>query len=320
MRKQNAIVISNTAEIVPAMGLTSMVDAWIEHLELNVSAGQISQDTAATYRRGATKFIAWMQDRNPSQDAILEWMKELKANGNKPAAINAWLGGVRSLFRWAATSAHIPFSPAQGIKSAKRSGTKKRHIRESLTDDEAVRLLKQPDKTTSEGLRDYAMLAVHLYTAGRGIELNRADVKDLQTNSGRLVLMVQGKGQDEKDEPLVLNAEASEAVRDWLAVHPRKDGALFVSLSDRSRGERLSRSGTREILKRYFKKAGIVGNKTVHSLRHTAITKAIRSGVPITRVSKQFARHASIDTTMIYVHEADRMSDPVEDHIFYGGD
>ena len=34
-------------------------------------------------------------------------------------------------------------------------------------------------------------------------------------------------------------------------------------------------------------------------------------------VSKQLARHASMDTTMIYVHEADRMSDPVEDHIFY---
>ena len=73
----------------------------------------------------------------------------------------------------------------------------------------------------------------------------------------------------------------------------------------------------REIVKGYFNKAGIVGNKTTHSLRHTAITKALQNGVSITRVSKQLARHANIDTTMIYVHEADRMSDPVEEHISY---
>ncbi len=315
---KNELVIAQPAAIQAADNINAMFQDWLDYLALNVSAGQISPDTAASYDRGATKFLAYLKGRQYTQDVILEWMAEMKAQGKKPASINAWLGGVRAFFGWATTKAHINFNPSQGIRGAKRSGTKKRHIRESLTDDEVIRLLKQPDRSTPEGKRDYAMLCIQLYTAGRGIELNRADVKDLQTNSGRLVLMVQGKGQDEKDEPLVLRAEVSDAISAWLAVHPRKDGALFVSLSDRSRGERLSRSGTREILKRYFTKAGIVGNKTVHSLRHTAITKAIRSGVSITRVSKQLARHASIDTTMIYVHETDRMSDPVEDHITYG--
>ena len=74
----------------------------------------------------------------------------------------------------------------------------------------------------------------------------------------------------------------------------------------------------RDIVKGYFDSAGVVGNKTTHSLRHTAITNALRHGVPLTRVSKHLARHSSIDTTMVYVHEVDRMSDPVEDHIFYG--
>jgi site-specific recombinase XerD len=306
-------------DITRTFAIEDGIREWLANLDLRVSAGEISQDTSNTYRRGVSKFLAWLDGREPNGDAILEWMAYLRSLTNKPAAINAWLGGVRSFFGWATTKAHIPFNPTQGIRGAKRSGTKKRHIREALTDAEVIRLLKQPDRNTVEGKRDYALLVIQLFTASRGIELHRADVADLQTQSGRLILMVQGKGQTEKDEPLILVSEAAEAVRDWLSVHPSPSGALFVSLSDRSNGERLSRSATREIIKRYFKLAGVVGNKTSHSLRHTAITNAIRHDVPITRVSKQLARHSSIDTTMIYVHETDRMNDPVEEHIFYGG-
>jgi integrase/recombinase XerD len=314
----NTLTTYNPGTVTPAFAIAESLQDWKAHLDLKVSAGAFSQDTANTYKRGARKFIVWLSDRPADGDTILSWLAYLRSQGNKPAAINAWLGGVRSFFGWAADRAHIPFNPAQGIRGAKRSGTRKRHIREALIDAEVLRLLAQPDRSTLKGKRDYALLIIQLYTAARGIELHRADVADLKTQNGRLVLMVQGKGQDEKDEPLILVAEAAEAVRDWLSVHRRKAGALFVSLSYRSKGERLSRSGTREILKRYFKLAGVVGNKTTHSLRHTAITNALRRGVPLTRVSKQLARHSSIDTTMIYVHEVDRMSDPVEEHIFYG--
>lgn len=317
MAKNTQLTRYQNAAIPPAFNLATALHEWEEWLLLQVYTRTLSTDTAKTYQRGMEKFTAWLADRTPNSDTILAWMAYLKSQGSKPAAINAWLGGVRSFFGWAARKAHIPFNPAQGIRGAKRSGTKKRHVREALTDSEAIHLLNQPDRSTVEGKRDYALLAIQLYTAARGIELYRADIVDLQTQSGRLVLMVQGKGRTEKDEPLILVSEAAKAIRDWLGVHPKMTGALFVSLSDRSRGERLSRSATREILKRYFKAAGIVGNKTTHSLRHTAITNALRHGVPITRVSKQLARHASIDTTMIYVYETDRLADPVEEYIFY---
>ncbi len=307
-----------SAELAPAFQIRDALEDWRAWLDLKVSAGDISQDTANTYQRGAAKFFNWLDDRPVDGDTILLWLATMREAESKPAAINAWLGGVRSFTGWLADRKRISFNPAQGIRGAKRSGTKKRHIREALTDPEVIRLLEQPDRRTPEGMRDYALLIIQLYTAARGIELYRADVSDLRTQAGRMVLMVQGKGQTEKDEPLILVTEAAEAVRDWLATHPNGRGALFVSLSNRSRGERLSRSATRAIVTHYFRRAGVVGNKTTHSLRHTAITKALRNGVSITRVSKQLARHANIDTTMIYVHEADRLDDPVEDHIFYG--
>ena len=313
----NEIIDLDPVSIQPIIDINPMFQDWLDYLRLNVSAGTISPDTAASYDRGATKFIKFLNGRQSSQDIILEWMSALKSDGKKPATINAWLSGVRAFFGWATTKAHITFNPSQGIRGAKRSGTKKRHVREAFTDAEVRALLAQPNRDTDAGKRDYALLIIQLYTAGRGIEFYRSNISDIKTENGRTVLYIQGKGHDDKEEPLILQPTAEEALREWLSIHPNKSDPLFCSLSQRSYGKRLSRSATRAIIHGYIKSAGIVGKKSVHSLRHTAITNAIRHGVPIQRVSKQLARHASLDTTMIYVHEADRMSDPVEDHIVY---
>jgi integrase/recombinase XerD len=248
------------------------------------------------------------------------WKAELLKAGTRPASVNAWLAGVRSFFGWLAEVGQIPFDPAAMIKGATRKGTKKRHARQSLTDSEVRRLLVQPDRSTYAGARDYAILALMLYTAARGIEVHRADIGDLRTEGGKLVLMVQGKGHMEKDEILVLIGEAESAMRDWLAMRGRENGALFTSNSNKSKGERLSRRALRDIVKGYFAQAGVHGdNKTTHSLRHTAITSAIRNQAPAQKV-RGMSRHSSLDTLMIYFHEADRIDDPAERYISYGSD
>ena len=93
--------------------------------------------------------------------------------------------------------------------------------------------------------------------------------------------------------------------------------ALFLSLSNRSRGARLSTRAIRELVKERYKKAGIFSeNKTTHSLRHSAITSAIRGGATLLQV-QAMARHASSDTTLGYIHEVNRMENPAEDLIRY---
>ncbi len=72
----------------------------------------------------------------------------------------------------------------------------------------------------------------------------------------------------------------------------------------------------RDIVKKYFRMAGVHGNKTPHSLRHTAITSAIRHGAPAEKV-RGTSRHASLDTLMIYYHESDRVDNPAEQYISY---
>ncbi len=296
--------------------LRGFVQPWQDALEFRVRAQELKQDTAVTYKRGVMKFLTWLAGKRPSVDIIRVWKAELLSNKIKPASVNIWIAGLRSFFGWLAEIGEIAFDPTQAIKGATRKGTKQRHVRESLTDREVVRLLEQPNRETQEGVRDYAMLCVMLYTAARGIELHRADIEDLKTMEGALVLSVQGKGHYEKDDFLVLSSEAESALRDWLALRGKNGGALFTSCSNQTNGGRLSRRAMRGIVKGYFDAAGIIGNKTTHSLRHTAITSAIRHAAPIQKV-KGMSRHASLDTLMIYYHEVDRLADPAEKYISY---
>lgn len=237
------------AALIQADTLATLMQDWLDNLHERVGAQEISADTAAGYDRGVTKFLNWLPDREPTPNAIRSWKAELLKADTRPASVNAWLAGCRSFFSWLAEQGQIPFDPTQAIRAATRKGTKTRPIREALTDSEARRVLDQPDQGNPEGIRDCAKLALMLYTAARGIELHRAD---LQTVNSKLVLYVQGKGHTEKDEMLVITGEAESAIRSWLTVRGKQAGALFVSMSNRSKGERLSRRALRDIVKGYF--------------------------------------------------------------------
>jgi integrase/recombinase XerD len=315
----------SNAQIIPAQNtqltqqadLELVLDAWAQALALRVSAQELAENSAQSYKRGARRFVAFCQAQKLDAldpDSVREWKAALLKD-YKPATVNAWLAGLKALYTWLAEQGQLSYNPAQNVKGAKRKGTNKRHARESLTDSEMRRLLALPDES-AQGKRDAAILALMSYAALRQVEVYRADLSDLKTQSGRLVLEVQGKGRQEKDEIVVIMGDAEKALRDWISIRGSDEGALFTSLSNRSNGERLSLRAIRGIVKSYYKLAGIVGNKTTHSLRHTAITKAISNGVAIQKV-KGLARHSSIETTMIYFHELDRLEDPAEAYISY---
>lgn len=308
--------------ITKAPNLRAFFTEWQDNLNLRVEAQEIKPDTAITYTRGALKFIEWLGNEQPSADAIRRWkadtLQTINARGTKNTSttINTWLSGLRAFFGWLADMGEIPFNPTQAIKGAKRRGANLSHTRDVLTDREVIRLLAQPNRDKPEGVRDYAILCIMVYTAARGIEIHNANSEDLKNIGGALALKIQGKGHFEKDDFLILSADVENAVRDWLVIRGKDDGALFVSCSNRSKGERLSRISIRAIVKGYINAAGIRGNVTTHSLRHTAITNAIRHGAPIQKV-KGMSRHASLDTLMGYFHDLDRLTDPAEKYISY---
>lgn len=297
-----------------------LVDGWHGNLGQLVAAAELAPATATTYRAGLQKYLTWCSETGlqPHEQATaLAWVAALRSGGSKPGSINTWLAGVRSFWRWLVDTGVTDASPLARLRGQRRNGTSQRHSRAALTADEVRRLLAAPD-TSARGRRDRAMLHLLAYNALRKVELCRADLQHLRTASNRLVLDVHGKGRRSADDFVVVaHPDAVTAIYDWVAVRGLEPGALFWSLSRATWHKPLAQRSITAIVKTYFAQVGIFdSNKTVHSLRHTAITNAIAHGAPPHKV-QSMARHANLATTMIYYHEFDRLSQPAEGFVSY---
>ena len=164
------------------------------------------------------------------------------------------------------------------------------------------------EQDTLQGKRDYAIFTLMVTCGLRTIEVSRADIKDLGIVGGSPVLYVQGKGREEKTEYVKLEEHVEGAIRDYLAERGKAspDAPLFVSLSNNSHEKRLTTRSISAIAKTAMQEAGYDSERlTAHSLRHTAVTISLLQGKDITEV-QQFARHANINTTMIYNHALEK--------------
>jgi len=315
----NKLIVSTPADIIQGVNFADALTLWHDALDLRTRTGELAKVTADAYKRGVRKFTDWMQAEQPSSispDTIRQWLAYM-LEANQKRSVNTWLAGVRSFFAWCTDARLIPYDPTATVKGASRKGETQTHRKTPLTNAEVRRLLTMPDPSTAQGARDLAILHLFLFTAMRSVEIYRSDLSDWQTIGSQQVIYYQGKGHDEKDAFKVIIDPVADAVQNWLSYRGNKTGALFTSLSDRSQGERLSLRAIRYLIKEYMHKAGIDDpKKTTHSLRHTAITNAIVNGATLRQV-QVLAGHASANTTSIYIHNVDRLTNPGEKFIDY---
>jgi len=314
---QRALVLAEQEQIGERANIRDLLADWQAALELRTRAGEMSSATLETYRRGVQKFMAFC-DRGGivGADTIRAWIGDLRASGCKPASVNTWLAGVRAFFAWAVGARRVPYNPTSDVRCVRRG---RQHSRDSLTDAEVNRVLALPDDELPAGKRDRAIMHLMAFCGVRTVEVHRADVGDLETRDGHLVLRVRGKGRDGDagEFVVIVNRDTESAIHDWLVVRGGQPGALFTSLSSRTRGGRLSLRAISGQVKGYYRAAGICSpHKTTHSLRHSAISSAVRHGAPVQKV-QSMARHADIRTTMIYYHELDRLKNPAEAFVVY---
>lgn len=300
---------------VPEYGrLRALLPEWEERLRFD----DLTRDTRRAYRRSVERFIEWLERERPGALTPIVVRQYRDSIDGAPSTANLRLTAVRQFLGWLVEAGIAPVNPAEPVRGLRRGGTTKRHKRDELTSTEVLDVLDVCLDDTEAGIRDRAIISLMAYSGIRTVEAHRADLEDLDTRHGRRILWVHGKGRGEGDEVIVLNEEAERELSRWLAIHPSpRRGPLFVSLSPRNHGERLSRPAIRALVKRRYREAGIVGErKTTHSLRHSAISQAIRGGATPTQ-AQAMARHANVNTTLVYFHEQGRYSDPAEDLISY---
>jgi len=309
------LVPYSTPEVLsPTMGLEDAIEAFL-------SEHDVAASSRATYRRMLRRFQAWLKDTGRlgrlgelRRADIIAYKAELSQH-HKPTSVSGYLTAVRRFFSYLETVKVYP-NIAAGIKGPKKPrGFRK----DTLTPSQVRAALASIGTDSEEGLRNFAILNLMARTGLRDIEVARADIGDLRQQGGETVLYIQGKGRASKDEVVLLVDEALEPLLAYLAARGCHDeeAPLFASCSRRNRGGRLTTRSISRVVKEAFRGIGLDSPRlTAHSLRHTAISLAIKGGASLHQ-AQAMARHADPKTTMIYFHNEQRIQQAAERCIHY---
>lgn len=263
-------------------------------------------------------------------DSVTGWNYRTDNAGNhivvkcKPNTVAQYLRSVCQFFRWTASEGLYP-NIADNIHAPKvRNDAHKKEaltaadvltIEQSITASRAQRMTTAAsavkdtagriDRANEQGKRLYAMYLLAVNAGLRTIELERANIKDIEVKNGNACLYVWGKGHAEADSKKPLAPEVYEAIKDYIrsrSDRPTANSPLFVSTGNRSGGKRIAARTISQMLKKAMQAAGYDSERiTAHSLRHTAGTNVMNiSGDLFT--TQKYMRHSNPATTEIYLH------------------
>lgn len=287
------IKIPQEITTVSPLRIEELVDSFI-------NSQDVKQSSKLLYRRTLKQYFNWVNKKayllsEIARPQLIEYKEELLASGLSSLTVGSYITSVRRFYEWTEANKFYP-NIAKGIKSPKR---KQQFKKQPLLPAQATALLNfYQDKT----LRDYAIITLLLRTGLRTIEVIRASVEDIVFKGSQRVLLVKGKGRDERDNFVLLTDKAYQPIADYLASRGNTSPIepLFTSRSNNSKGERLSTRTISYIAKEGLKAIGLNEKYfTAHSLRHTTAVNILRAGGSLE--TAQFTlRHTNPATTQIY--------------------
>lgn len=167
-----------------------------------------------------------------------------------------------------------------------------------LTVQEVDLLLKQPQETSSKGMRDKAMLELLYATGIRVSELIHLKKEDVNMKMSYIRCMERNK---ERIIPFGNTAKKAMTVYWEKGRNKLLRGGdceeFFVNCS----GKAMSRQGFWKVLKSYAKDAGIDVDITPQTLRHSFATHLVQNGADLKSVQEMLG-HADISTTQMYLN------------------
>lgn len=273
----------------------------------------LEQDIAANsrkeYSRALVNFFLWCHKRSINQrevrrEHIIMYKSELSNDGYSTLTIDFRLTALRKFYSWAELLNYCA-NPTIGIKNYKKyNGFRK----DALSSEQVVSLIKAINTDTIQGLRNRAIVTLMLVNALREIEVCRMNINDLSIVNGLYTIRIQGKGKKSKDDTIVVEPQAFDAINDYLVM--RKDtkasDPLFTVHAFMRNDVRLRPVYVSQMISEYMTKAGVKSDRiSPHSLRHTAAVFALRGGASLYEV-QLFLRHSNPSITEIYTRTIER--------------
>lgn len=233
-------------------------------------------------------------------DIVTSFLTHLEVNrGNSPASRNYRLAAIRSFAKHLMRNDLERVAQYQRILALPAKKTCAT-ISTYLEPEEVKLVLNQPDRSTPNGLRHYALLLFLYNTGARVNEAITVNVRDIQFSRPHQVV-INGKGGKSRLCPLWNDTMLT--LRNLPSI---QQGRELDPLFSNRFGRPLSRDGVAYILQKYVKQAEKdlpilrQRNITPHVLRHSCAVALLQGGVDIT-VIRDYLGHASISTTGRYL-------------------
>ena len=230
---------------------------------------------------------------------FLNWL-ETERN-NSISTRNLRLAAIHSFFRYVQIESPEALYHYQQILAipVKR---KKKPIIKHLSADGIKILLEQPDKNTTRGRRDLALLSLMYDSGARVQEIIDLTVKDFTTGSNPTLTLL-GKGNKVRRVPIMKNTAIiveKYIGESKLNLSHKNEYPLFTN----SQHNKLTKEGVTYILNKYAKAAHTLSDKVpakinCHMLRHSKAVHLLQAGVNLIYI-RDFLGHSDIKSTEIY--------------------
>jgi integrase/recombinase XerD len=292
------------------MNNRSLLGPWIRRflLEHLVAERNLSRNTQICYRDTLTLLLPFVSahygraiDRLMVEDItpaiVRDFLDHLERDRHCSGVTrNIRRSAIQSLARFVGTRSPLHLEWCTEVRSIPRKKTAKTEV-EYLEKAEMNALLKQPDRRTALGARDYALL-LFLYNSGaRADEAAQLTVGSLRLSQPPSVRIL-GKGNKIRMCPLW--TETSSILASLVSGRAKED-AIFLGRTNRP----MTRFGIYRIVTHCAKLASksvpslITKHVGPHSIRHTTAVHLLRAGVDINTI-RGWLGHVSLDTTHIY--------------------
>lgn len=304
-------MVTNREETIKnAMPQEKLVEEYIDSLDK-------SENTVISYGGILRRYCDYLRANHIDKpiEKNLKKYKDFLANDKEvirhSATIQKTVVCLRMFYRWCERRGYYPNISTE-LEGVKITPTFKRS---ALDIEDAKKLLELVDKRKNKSitnLRDCAIVNLIIKTGLRTIEVERANVEDIVEKGKFTYLYVQGKGHDDKDDPIKLPDSVLKLINEYLEKRKSDDPALFLNHGHFSKTKRIDTKTISVNVKHLLRAIGIDDKTyTAHSLRHTCATIALKEGASFQQV-QEVLRHKSINTTTVYAHNLDRESNDVE--------
>jgi site-specific recombinase XerD len=277
------------------------------------------EQTRRAYRNDLVQFfgsdvIPLDLARQPSFVHVNAHIADMEAGGLKPTTIKRRIAALRTFFDWLVALELIDSSPASRhlLRRVRTSRSGDRRII-FLTRDQARGLLEATATAGDAAPRDYALLSTLIHCVLRRAEAAGMDTEHIRP-LGRYWVLDLPHVKGGADQYVKVPTHVVDCVEAMKRHYGIASGPIWRSLSNNHRGRRLSPDAIYQIVKRTALRAGLPDDIGAHSLRHTGCTLAIEAGASLQQVQTH-ARHKQLETTMIYVHQRDKLRDSAADQI-----